>query len=118
MEHMTATQVATWVADSADHPDTAPLLLDVREPWEFDTARIASATLVPMSGIGARIDEVGDLVEASDGTRRPIVCICHHGVRSMQVANFLEQQGFARVVNMTGGIHSWSQQVDPSVPVY
>jgi rhodanese-related sulfurtransferase len=48
---------------------------------------------------------------------RPIACFCHHGGRSMQVASFLLQHGF-EVVNVAGGIHAWSAQVDPSVPVY
>ena len=49
---------------------------------------------------------------------RPIVCICHHGARSLQVAHFLERQGFPEVINLTGGIHAWSTEVDPSVPTY
>jgi rhodanese-related sulfurtransferase len=49
---------------------------------------------------------------------RPIACLCHHGGRSMQVASFLEQQGFQNITNISGGIHAWSNQVDASVPVY
>jgi rhodanese-related sulfurtransferase len=47
-----------------------------------------------------------------------VICICHHGSRSMQVANFLEQQGFTEVTNLTGGMHAWAVQVDPAVPTY
>jgi rhodanese-related sulfurtransferase len=64
---------------------------------------------MPMQSIPARLDEL-------DKTR-PIACLCHHGGRSMQVASFLMQHGF-EVVNVAGGIHAWSAQVDPSIPVY
>ena len=119
MEHLTAPQVAAMLAEAAADPlCVSPLLLDVREPWEFDTAHIAGATLVPMSGIAGRVAEVEALQEAPDGASRPIVCICHHGARSMQVATFLEKQGVENVINMTGGIHAWSEQVDAGVPTY
>lgn len=117
MDYMTPKQVADWLADTNR---AAPLLLDVREAWEFETARIEGAMLVPMSTLASRVAEVETLQEdaAAGGDARSIVCICHHGARSMQVAAFLEQQGFERIVNMTGGIHAWSQQVDPAVPTY
>lgn len=119
MDHLTAPEVAALVARAAADPGTAqPLLLDVREPWEFETAHMQGATLVPMSTIGSRIAEVEALQETALGERRPIVCICHHGARSMQVASFLEKQGLGNIVNMTGGIHAWSQHVDASVPTY
>ena len=119
MDHLTAPQVAALLAEAAADPSRVqPLLLDVREPWEFETARMDGATLVPMSSIGSRIAEVEALQEGADGTYRPIICICHHGARSMQVAAFLEKQGLDNVVNMTGGIHAWSQQVDAAVPTY
>ena len=119
MDHLTASQVAALLAESAANPShPQPLLLDVREPWEFETARMNGATLVPMSSIGSRIAEVETLQEIADGVSRPIICICHHGARSMQVAAFLEKQGLVNVINMTGGIHAWSQQVDASVPTY
>ena len=107
MQHMTAVELAGWIADAA-RPQ--PVLLDVREPWEFETCHIASARLIPMNAIPARHAEL-----AADA---PIVCICHHGARSMQVAAFLEQNGYTQVTNLTGGIHAWAQQVDPSMPTY
>ena len=115
MDHLTPQQVAARLQDGTL---PAPLLLDVREPWEHETARIAGATLVPMSGLAARIEEIASLQEDAEGTPRQLICICHHGARSMQVAAFLEKQGFEQVANMSGGIHAWSQQVDPSVPTY
>lgn len=119
MDHLTAPQVAALLAESAANPSRPqPLLLDVREPWEFEKAHMDGATLVPMSCIGSRIAEVEALQEITDGANRPIICICHHGARSMQVAAFLEKQGLVNVINMTGGIHAWSQQVDAGIPTY
>ena len=115
MEHLTPQQVAEWVADDSR---AAPLLLDVREPWEFDTAKIAGATLFPMSTLVSHIAELEALKKDAHGQPQQIVCICHHGARSMQVATFLESRGFDNVINMTGGIHGWSQHVDPAVPTY
>ena len=85
-------------------------LLDVREAWEFQTASIAGSTLIPMGEIQARVAE---LDPASD-----IVVICHHGGRSMQVAVFLERQGFSSVHNLTGGVDAWARTVDPAMPTY
>jgi len=107
MEHVTAPDLAAWLGD----PGRArPLLLDVREQWEFATCSIAGATLIPMNTIPARIEELDEDAE--------IVCICHHGARSMAVAAFLERHGFAKVSNLTGGIHAWALQVDPAMPKY
>jgi rhodanese-related sulfurtransferase len=64
---------------------------------------------MPMQTLPARLDEL-------DKTR-PIACLCHHGSRSMQVAAYLAQQGF-EVINVAGGIHAWSTQVDQSIPTY
>jgi rhodanese-related sulfurtransferase len=96
-------------------PDGAlPLLVDVREPWEFELASIrieGSRTLhIPMNSIPDRLGEL----DAS----QPIVCICHHGARSAQVVAFLERQGFESVYNLAGGIDAWSQRVDAGVPRY
>ena len=115
MEHLTPQQVASWLADDGR---AAPLLLDVREPWEFDRAKIAGAMLFPMSALVSHIGELEALQKSADGQTQSIVCICHHGARSMQVATFLESRGFESVINMTGGIHGWSQQVDPAVSTY
>jgi rhodanese-related sulfurtransferase len=88
------------------------LLLDVREQDEYDTARIAEATLIPMSQIAERVGEI------QAWKLEPIVTHCHKGVRSMRVANWLATQGFENVQSMAGGIDSWSVEVDPSVPRY
>ncbi|NHZ44700.1 MULTISPECIES: rhodanese-like domain-containing protein [Massilia] len=107
MQQMTAPDLAAWLADPAR---ARPLLLDVRENWEFETCKIEGSTQIAMNTIPARIEELDEEAE--------IVCICHHGARSMQVAAFLERNGFARVTNLTGGIHAWALQVDSSMPRY
>ena len=95
-----------------------PLVIDVREPWELQTACVASDgfTLVhiPMREIPQRIAELRDTY----GPAHPIACLCHHGMRSLQVANYLTQSGFTEVVNLQGGIDAWSKQLDPGVPLY
>ena len=107
MQQMTAPELAAWLADPSREQ---PLLLDVRENWEFETCHIAGSTLIPMHLIPVRVGEIDD--------DRDIVCICHHGARSMQVAAFLERNGFSNVTNLTGGVHAWAVQVDPSMPKY
>lgn len=107
MQHITAPELAAWIADP-DRP--TPLLLDVREPWELETCRIESAQSIPMNTIPGRFSELDET--------QPVVCICHHGARSMQVAAFLERQGFTQVNNLTGGIHAWAQQVDTTMATY
>jgi len=107
MEHITALELADWLADEAR---PSPLLLDVRENWEYETCHIDGATLMPMNTIPARIDDLDE--DAA------IVCICHHGARSMQVAAFLEHNGFGKITNLTGGIHAWAVQVDSAMPKY
>ena len=101
-------------AADADAADAAPLLLDVREPWEFALAAIhveGWTTLpIPMNEVPARLAELD--------RHRPVVCICHHGMRSAQVVAFLERQGFDAAYNLGGGIDAWSAQVDPNVARY
>jgi rhodanese-related sulfurtransferase len=88
------------------------LLLDCREQQEWDHVHIDGATLIPMSEIQGRVDEL------DEHRNREIVVYCHHGGRSLQVATWLAQQGFGSVLNMTGGIDVWAQQVDTSLPRY
>lgn len=107
MERITAGELAAWLADERREK---PVLLDVREPWEYEKARIEGATLMPMRELPSRIGQIDEDKE--------VVAICHHGGRSMQVAMFLEKQGFKRVHNLVGGIDAWSRTVDPAVPLY
>lgn len=86
-----------------------PLILDVREPWEIATASLAGTINIPMGEIPSRIAEL-------DPDRETVV-MCHHGVRSAQVAMYLARSGFEQVLNLAGGIDAWSE-IDPSVPRY
>ena len=91
-----------------------PLLLDVREPWEVQTASVTpdafDLVTIPMNEIPARLAELP--------ADRPIACLCHHGARSLRVAMFLAQQGYESVANVAGGIDAWSQERDPGIPRY
>lgn len=86
-------------------------VLDVREPWEFEKARIAGSTHMPMGDVPARFQQELD-------PEGHIVVVCHHGVRSMNVTAWLRQQGFDKVQSLRGGIDRWSREVDPTVPTY
>jgi rhodanese-related sulfurtransferase len=86
-------------------------LLDVREPWEIDVARISEAKLMPMGDVPSRAHQELDPDEG-------IVVVCHHGVRSLNVTNWLRQQGFEKAQSMRGGIDAWSRAVDGKVPLY
>ena len=85
-------------------------LIDVREPFEYEIARIDGATLIPLGEIFERLDELSG--------EQPIVVHCHSGKRSAQAARLLQQRGFANVYNLEGGIDAWSDQIDPNVPKY
>ncbi len=87
-----------------------PVVIDVREPWEWALAKIEGALFLPMQQIPTRIQEI-------DSTH-PTVVICHHGMRSLQVVAYLQRQGFENLHNLQGGIDAWSRTVDRSVPIY
>lgn len=86
-------------------------LIDVREPWEYDVAKIEGSKLMPMGDVPGRAHQELDPDER-------IIAYCHHGVRSLNVVNWLRQQGFEKAQSMSGGIDRWSQVVDPKVPTY
>ena len=92
----------------------APVVLDVREPSELRVASIQAdgfeLVTIPMGVSPSRLNELNP--------EQPVACLCHHGVRSMQVANFLSARGFAHVANIAGGINAWSNELDPGVPRY
>lgn len=115
MQAIQPAQLDTWLQQAAaEAPGVVPVVLDVREPWEMQTASVKAdgfeLVAMPMRSVPARYLELE--------RDRPIACLCHHGARSAQVAHFLMQNGFSAVVNIHGGIHAWSQQRDPGVPVY
>ncbi|MBW7833036.1 MAG: sulfurtransferase [Simplicispira suum] len=104
--------LAAWF--EAEGADAAPLVLDVREPWEVALASIQAAGFelraIPMASVPAQL--------AALDPDQPVACLCHHGARSQNVALFLERNGFAHVANIAGGINAWSGECDPAVPRY
>jgi rhodanese-related sulfurtransferase len=104
--------LAAWCQDHADQG--LALVLDVREPWELQTASVKpegfELVAIPMNEIPARLGELD--------AGRPVACLCHHGTRSQRVASYLAQHGFGAVVNIAGGIEAWSRERDPAVPRY
>jgi rhodanese-related sulfurtransferase len=87
-----------------------PLVLDVREDWERQAARLPGTLDIPMMEVPQRLAELP--------RDREIVVMCHGGVRSLKVAHFLAQNGFTQLANLSGGIHAWACDVDPSVGTY
>jgi len=85
-------------------------VVDVREPWEADIAKIEGADLIPLGEFAARANELP--------RDKPILIHCHHGGRSMQATQWLRRNGYDKVSNVAGGIDAWSQEIDPAVPRY
>lgn len=92
----------------------SPVVLDVREPWETALCTIADSMVIPMdrlaSGLASGLETLPN--------DRPIVVVCHHGMRSAQVAHWLSVKGFDPVYNLAGGIDAWAREVDPSMRRY
>ncbi|HEY9103681.1 rhodanese-like domain-containing protein [Chitinimonas sp.] len=107
MKQLAPQELATWLADPAA---AKPLLLDVREDWEYALCHIAGSKHQPMQTIPGSYGELD--------ADRPTVVICHHGMRSYQVAAFLERAGFDDVYNLAGGVAAWADAVDPAMARY
>ena len=106
MRHMAARQLQSWLASESPPVE----LLDVREPWEFEVCRLEGSRLIPLSQLPLRLGEL-------DAGRTTVV-ICHHGVRSLRAAAYLEHCGFGDVVNLSGGIDAWARTVDRGMAMY
>ena len=106
MREFSAEQLKAYL----DICEKQPLLLDVRQPWEFDVCKIENSVLVPMSTIPAEI-------ESLDSDRETVV-ICHHGIRSRSVGRYLEQAGFSNIINLSGGMAQWAKTVDTQIATY
>ena len=106
MRELNARQLRDYLADT----DSTPLLLDVREPWEFQICHIEGSQLIPMG-------QLATAMNALDKQRETVV-ICHHGVRSRQVAMYLDYQGFSNIINLAGGVDGWARDVDLQMPTY
>ncbi len=105
MQRLNAQELKTRL--SAAEP---PLVLDVREPWEVQVCAMAGSKHIPMREIPTRLAEID--------RDRDVVVLCHHGVRSLAVANFMAAQGFTRLYNLDGGINAWAKEVDPGMAKY
>lgn len=106
MRQFSPQQLQTHLAQAT----SMPVLLDVREPWEFAICHIEGSINVPMG-------RIPDAVDAWDRDQETVV-ICHHGVRSAHVGHFLEQAGFTSIINLMGGVDAWSQTVEPHMARY
>lgn len=94
------------------HGTEVPLLLDCRTVEEYSLAHIDGALLIPMQEIPQRFAELEPWRD------RPLIVYCHHGMRSLSVANWLRDRGFSRATSIAGGIEAWSTRIDPRVPRY
>jgi rhodanese-related sulfurtransferase len=94
---------------AADEP---VFLLDIRQPEEHSFVSLPGSRLIPLNELAGRVNEI----QPPAGT--PVVVYCHHGIRSLHAANFLESQGVPNIVSLSGGIDAWSRLIDPSLPRY
>lgn len=93
-----------------DAPQEKPLILDVRENWETQLCALPGSTFIPMGQIPARVADLD--------VEHEIVVVCHHGVRSLQVAYYLANQGFKKLYNLQGGVDAWAREIDPAMHKY
>jgi len=110
MQELTAQKLKAHLDTYLSNPESAPLLLDVRQPWEFDVCKIEGSVLIPMSQIPIEINTLDK--------ERETVVICHHGIRSRRVAHFLVQAGFSDVINLSDGVDGWAKTVDNQMATY
>ncbi len=101
---------AEFAARWPDYPNADVTLLDVREPYERELASVTGTLNIPMAEVPANLERL-----STDG---PTVVMCHGGLRSRNVAEFLRARGFDSVYNLSGGIDAWSATLDPTVPRY
>jgi rhodanese-related sulfurtransferase len=107
MQNLSVQQLADWLSDESRQK---PVLLDVREPSEVQLCCLPGSINIPMHMVPMRAGELNP--------GAPIVAICHHGGRSMQVAMFLERQGFGTLYNLMGGMDAWAAAIDPTMRRY
>jgi rhodanese-related sulfurtransferase len=114
IDQVRPSDLAAWLQSSSQAGGKAPVVLDVREPWELQTASVKpdgfTLVAIPMNDVPARLGELDPQL--------PVACLCHHGARSLRVASFLAQNGFDQVANIAGGIDAWSAERDAAVPRY
>ena len=98
------------VSDILKDGSITPIILDVREKWEYDICHIENSVHIPMGKITEKKDELN--------YNDMIIVVCHHGVRSRMVAKYLDGNGFTNIINLSGGVDAWSNEVDPSMTKY
>lgn len=106
MRNFTPKQLKDYLAQS----DTQPILLDVREQWEFEYCSIKGSVLIPMGELPYKIDTLDPHKET--------IMICHHGIRSRQMGYYMEQAGFKHITNLEGGVERWATDVEPGMKRY
>ncbi len=106
MRRFSPRELQSHLADS----ENTPLLLDVREEWEYEYCHIAGSILIPMGQVPAYLEELDKA--------REIVVICHHGIRSRHIGMYLEHAGFSNVINLEGGVEQWAADVDRTMRRY
>ena len=97
-----------WLEDKSAYK---PVILDVRERWETDLGHIKDSHLHPLSALNEQV--INEVPKTS-----PVVVVCHHGIRSAMVTEWLINQGYTDVLNLEGGINAWSLRIDPSIELY
>jgi rhodanese-related sulfurtransferase len=104
VQRMQATELSTYLQNSQ------PLLIDVREPWEFEICHLADSINIPMAQIPHYLEIISEA--------RECVMICHHGVRSLHVIRYLQQYKMGHLINLEGGVDTWAREVDLNMPLY
>jgi len=104
MQRMNAPQLASYLQHFS------PLLIDVRESWEFEICQIAGSINIPVALVEQQLEQIRNTAEA--------VVICHHGIRSLRVIQYLQQQSIDNLINLDGGVDAWAREVDADMPVY
>jgi rhodanese-related sulfurtransferase len=113
MRHFSPLQLKEYLS-SLSNNDDQPLLLDVREQWEFDYCNIEGSVLIPMGELAAELDSFTDEYDYD----REIIMICHHGIRSRQMGYYMEQTGYKNIINLDGGVEQWAEDVDKTMKRY
>ena len=104
MQHFRPPELATYLQNHT------PMLLDVREPWEFELCNLQNSQLIPMGHIPNQLEQLD--------AKQEIVLICHHGIRSRQVGLFLQSRGFDKLINLSGGLDAWAKEIDNQMALY
>jgi rhodanese-related sulfurtransferase len=120
MRHFSPLQLKEYLSSLSENDagssknNTAPLLLDVREPWEFEYCNIEGSVLIPMGELASELDSLEDEISYD----REIIMICHHGIRSRQMGYYMEQAGYKNITNLDGGVEQWARDVDKTMKRY